>query len=136
MLISEFARKTGLTTDTVRFYVRRGLLTPETNGKGGRNPYRLHRREHVRLGASNELVIAVASDLPPILMPRERTRKRRPEPRHQCAGCDANGGTGDNRSNSRREVERRRRSDSPHSRHGLGNGSRRSGESLRTLFYH
>jgi len=24
MLISEFARKTGLTTDTVRFYVRRG----------------------------------------------------------------------------------------------------------------
>lgn len=39
MLISEFARATGLTRDTVRFYVRRGLLTPETNAKGGRHPY-------------------------------------------------------------------------------------------------
>jgi MerR family copper efflux transcriptional regulator len=40
MLISDFARATGLTIDTVNFYVRRGLLKPETNGKGGRNPYR------------------------------------------------------------------------------------------------
>jgi hypothetical protein len=36
MLISEFARITGLTRDTVRFYARRGLLQPETNDKGGR----------------------------------------------------------------------------------------------------
>src|ERR1700716_4316979 len=48
MLISEFARKTGLTIDAVRFYVRRGLLTPETNGKGGRNPYQVFTAEHVR----------------------------------------------------------------------------------------
>jgi MerR family transcriptional regulator, copper efflux regulator len=48
MLISEFARKTGLTTDTVRFYVRKGLLTPTTNGKGGRNPYQVFTAEHVR----------------------------------------------------------------------------------------
>jgi DNA-binding transcriptional MerR regulator len=27
MLISEFARKPGLTADTVRFYVRRGVCT-------------------------------------------------------------------------------------------------------------
>ncbi len=40
MLISDFARATGLSVDTVNFYVRRGLLKPETNGKGGRNPYR------------------------------------------------------------------------------------------------
>jgi MerR family transcriptional regulator, copper efflux regulator len=40
MLISDFARATGLSVDTVNFYVRRGLLTPQTNGKGGRNPYR------------------------------------------------------------------------------------------------
>lgn len=39
MLTSEFARATGLSVDTVRFYVRRGLLTPETTGLGGRNPY-------------------------------------------------------------------------------------------------
>ena len=40
MLISDFARTTGLSTDTVNFYVRRGLLTPETDRRGGRNPYR------------------------------------------------------------------------------------------------
>jgi MerR family transcriptional regulator, copper efflux regulator len=39
MLISEFARVTGLTRDTVRFYTRLGLLHPKTNGKGGRHPY-------------------------------------------------------------------------------------------------
>jgi MerR family transcriptional regulator, copper efflux regulator len=48
MLISEFARETGLTTDTVRFYIRKGLLTPTTNGKGGRNPYQVFTAEHVR----------------------------------------------------------------------------------------
>ncbi|MDR6291790.1 MULTISPECIES: MerR family transcriptional regulator [Inquilinus] len=48
MLISEFARAAGLSTDTVRFYVRRGLLAPETNGKGGRNPYQVFTAEHVR----------------------------------------------------------------------------------------
>lgn len=41
MLISEFARACGLTTDTVRFYVRRGLLTPETGARGGSNPYQI-----------------------------------------------------------------------------------------------
>ncbi len=40
MLTSEFARTAGLPVDTVRFYVRRGLLAPGTTGKGGRNPYR------------------------------------------------------------------------------------------------
>ncbi|HVX76177.1 MAG TPA: MerR family transcriptional regulator [Bradyrhizobium sp.] len=48
MLISEFARAAGLSTDTVRFYVRRGLLVPELGGKGGRNPYQVFTEEHVR----------------------------------------------------------------------------------------
>jgi len=39
MLISEFARVTGLPRDTVRFYARLGLLQPKTSGKGGRHPY-------------------------------------------------------------------------------------------------
>lgn len=47
MLISEFARAAGLTPDTVRFYVRRGLLKPQTNGKGGANPYQLFDETHV-----------------------------------------------------------------------------------------
>ncbi len=58
MLISEFARAAGLTPDTVRFYVRRGLIKPETNGKGGTNPYQLFTEEHldraqaIRMGQS------------------------------------------------------------------------------------
>jgi MerR family copper efflux transcriptional regulator len=58
MLISEFARAAGLTPDTVRFYVRRGLIKPETDGKGGTNPYQLFTEEHldraraIRMGQS------------------------------------------------------------------------------------
>jgi MerR family copper efflux transcriptional regulator len=48
MLISEFARATGLTRDTVRFYVRRGLLKPLAGNKGGSNPYQVFTHEHVQ----------------------------------------------------------------------------------------
>ncbi len=41
LLISEFARATGLSTDTIRYYVRRDLLRPQQGSKGGRNPYQL-----------------------------------------------------------------------------------------------
>ncbi len=41
MLIGEFAARTGLSQDTIRFYVRKGLLAPETGVKGGRNPYQI-----------------------------------------------------------------------------------------------
>jgi DNA-binding transcriptional MerR regulator len=47
MLISEFSRTAGLTPDTVRFYVRRGLLKPETGAKGGARPYQIFTAEHV-----------------------------------------------------------------------------------------
>ena len=48
MLISEFARAAGLTPDTVRFYVRRGLLKPLLGRKGGSNPYQIFTEEHVQ----------------------------------------------------------------------------------------
>jgi len=41
MLISEFARAAGLPPDTVRFYVKRGLLKPEEGPRGGSNPYQV-----------------------------------------------------------------------------------------------
>jgi MerR family transcriptional regulator, copper efflux regulator len=41
MLISQFARATGLSPETVRFYVAKGLLRPERSAKGGSNPYQL-----------------------------------------------------------------------------------------------
>jgi DNA-binding transcriptional MerR regulator len=49
MLISAFARAAGLTPDTVRFYVRRGLLRPQAGGKGGSNPYQVFTDEHVQM---------------------------------------------------------------------------------------
>lgn len=39
MLISEFGRVTGLGADTIRYYVRLGLFSPEQGTRGGRNPY-------------------------------------------------------------------------------------------------
>lgn len=47
MLISEFAKAAGLSVDTVRFYVRKGLLRPETGRRGGANPYQVFTPEHV-----------------------------------------------------------------------------------------
>jgi DNA-binding transcriptional MerR regulator len=38
MPISDFSQATGLGHDTIRFYVRRRLITPETGSKGGCNP--------------------------------------------------------------------------------------------------
>lgn len=48
MLISEFARATGLTSDTVRFYVRLGLLRPGVGATGGRHAYQLFTEGDVR----------------------------------------------------------------------------------------
>jgi DNA-binding transcriptional MerR regulator len=47
MQISEFSREAGLTPDTVRFYIRRGLLMPETGMRGGSNPYQIFTKQHV-----------------------------------------------------------------------------------------
>ena len=48
MLISEFAIAAGLSRDTIRFYVRLGLLQPQTTAKGGRRPYQLFSAEDVQ----------------------------------------------------------------------------------------
>jgi DNA-binding transcriptional MerR regulator len=48
LLISEFAATTGLSVDTVRYYVRRDLLRPQLGSKGGRNPYQLFSEADVR----------------------------------------------------------------------------------------
>lgn len=47
MLISQFSKATGLPLDTIRFYVRKGLLSPERNGKGGANPYQVFGQQDV-----------------------------------------------------------------------------------------
>lgn len=49
MLISHFAREAGLSPDTVRFYIRRGLLDPARGEKGGSARYQIFTREHVEI---------------------------------------------------------------------------------------
>ena len=41
MMIAAFARKSRLSVDAVRLYVRRGLLHPEVGAKGGSRPYQM-----------------------------------------------------------------------------------------------
>lgn len=41
MMISAFARESGLPVDTVRFYIRRELLHPAVGQKGGSRPYQM-----------------------------------------------------------------------------------------------
>ena len=59
MLISEFSRRAGLTSDTVRFYVRLGLLRPKQGTKGGQRPYQVFDAEHLQ----EALIIRTAQSL-------------------------------------------------------------------------
>ena len=73
MLIGEFALRTGLSQDTVRFYIRKGLLVPRLGQQGGRNPYQHFSERDVSiarmirfaqsLGLSLREIAAVAGEL-------------------------------------------------------------------------
>ncbi|NKJ08407.1 MerR family transcriptional regulator [Rhizobium sp. SG741] len=41
MLISAFAAATGLSRDTIRFYIRLGLIEPQKRSGGARHPYQI-----------------------------------------------------------------------------------------------
>jgi DNA-binding transcriptional MerR regulator len=47
MLISEFANRTGLPVDTVRFYISKGLLHPARGSTGGSRSYQIFSEEEV-----------------------------------------------------------------------------------------
>jgi MerR family transcriptional regulator, copper efflux regulator len=75
MQISEFARATGLTPDTVRFYVRRGLLTPQLGKKGGSNPYQMFTAEHVEAARMIRMAQSLGFSLREIAALNEEYRK-------------------------------------------------------------
>ena len=75
MLISDFAKTTGLTPDTIRFYIRRGLLDPETGSKGGRNPYQIFTEEHVRAARLIRMAQSLGMSLKEISAISEEHRK-------------------------------------------------------------
>ncbi|ATH14569.1 merR regulatory family protein [Delftia acidovorans] len=47
MLLSEFAKEVGLSPETVRFYVGKGLLKPRRGVLGGSNPYQVFSADDV-----------------------------------------------------------------------------------------
>jgi MerR family copper efflux transcriptional regulator len=63
MLISEFGRRTGFARETVRYYVRLGLLQPRATQKGGRHPYLMfteadvHSADVIRVGQALGLTL-------------------------------------------------------------------------------
>lgn len=69
MMISEFARQTGLARETVRFYVRLGLLRPQATQKGGRHPWLmftrddLHSADVIRVGQALGLSLREIAEL-------------------------------------------------------------------------
>jgi MerR family transcriptional regulator, copper efflux regulator len=77
MLISEFARITGLTRDTVRFYARLGLLQPQTNGKGGRHPYSVFTDKDIQAAEVIRISQSLGMTLKEIAAFNEERRKGR-----------------------------------------------------------
>jgi len=85
MLISQFAARAGLPVDTVRYYVRLGLLRPEDSAKGGANPYQVFSDEHLlaaqiirtaqSLGMSLKEIAAISQERRAGGMTRERSAK-------------------------------------------------------------
>ncbi|MBS1063671.1 MerR family transcriptional regulator [Gluconobacter wancherniae] len=51
MLIGEFSRRTGLSTATIRFYIRKRLITPEVGRSGGQNSYAHFTERDVQIAA-------------------------------------------------------------------------------------
>lgn len=77
MMISEFAATAGVSTDTVRFYIRLGLLTPEIGTKGGRNAYQLFSADHLRAIKTIRLAQALGMSLKEIAAVTEERREGR-----------------------------------------------------------
>ena len=75
MLISEFARVTGLPRDTVRFYARLGLLQPKTNGKGGRHPYSVYTDKDIQAAEVIRIAQSLGMSLKEIAAFTEERRK-------------------------------------------------------------
>jgi MerR family transcriptional regulator, copper efflux regulator len=83
MLISEFVRRTGLARETVRYYVRFGLLQPQATNKGGRHSYLMftdedvHSAEVIRVGQALGLSLREIVELRKARRSGDLPRKKR-----------------------------------------------------------
>ena len=83
MLISEFVRRTGLAGETVRYYVRFGLLQPQATNKGGSHPYLMftnddvHSADVIRVGQALGLSLREIAELRKARRSGDLPRKKR-----------------------------------------------------------
>jgi MerR family transcriptional regulator, copper efflux regulator len=75
MWISDFSRKAGLSRETVRFYVRLGLLHPKVGFKGGKNPYQQFGQEDLVIAELIRIGQAIGLSLKEIAALMEKRRK-------------------------------------------------------------
>ncbi|MCX2560194.1 MerR family transcriptional regulator [Acetobacter farinalis] len=82
MLIGHFSQRTGLSPATIRFYVRKRLLSPESGRKGGRNPYAqfterdVQRAAMIRFGQSLGMSLADIARINDEMQEKGLTRER------------------------------------------------------------
>ncbi len=74
MLISEFAKAAGLSVDTIRFYVAKGLLQPDRGLKGGSNAYQVFSQDDVTAARMIKLQQTLGYTLGEILALNEEYR--------------------------------------------------------------
>src|SRR6202021_2258816 len=77
MLISQFARATGLPRATGRFYARLGLLQPKTSGSGGRHPYSFFTEKEIQAAEVIRISQSLGMSLKEIAAFTEERRKGR-----------------------------------------------------------
>jgi MerR family copper efflux transcriptional regulator len=75
MWISDFSRKAGLSRETVRFYVRLGLLHPKITLKGGKNPYQQFGQEDLVIAELIRIGQAIGLSLKEIAALMEKRRR-------------------------------------------------------------
>jgi MerR family transcriptional regulator, copper efflux regulator len=80
MRISEFAKAAGLSIDTVRFYMKLGLLNPVETDKGGRHPYHEFEQADLQEAAAIQIGKSLGLSLREITDIRERRRQSKITP--------------------------------------------------------
>lgn len=80
MLISEFARVTGLPVDTVRFYISKGLLHPARGSTGGSRSYQIFSEGEVTAARMIRLQQSLGYSLKEIATLNEEYRRGKRSP--------------------------------------------------------
>ena len=89
MLIGDFSQRTGLSQDTIRLYVRKGLFAPQSSAKGGRNPYQVFDERDISMAQLIRFAKALGMTLKEIAGVATEMRREGLSPQREIALMDA-----------------------------------------------